>query len=106
MAFFLDSKLCIHHYTTDPDMTVMKAKLPKPKHAFGLPGGTQINLHVLLSEAHRSVDTQETERAREQLPVLSKHEVQIGTRQVLSVTTRNGASAKVLPVLSMHELCL
>jgi hypothetical protein len=29
-----------------------------------------------------------------------------GTHPVLSVPTRNGASAKELPVLTVHELCL
>ena len=39
-GIFLAGKLCIHHHTTDPFMTVMKAQHPEPKYPFGLPGGS------------------------------------------------------------------
>ena len=39
-GIFLVGKLCIHQHTTDTFMTVMRAQLSKPKHPFGLPGGS------------------------------------------------------------------
>jgi hypothetical protein len=45
-------------------------------------GKALLKLHVMQSEARRAVDSQETERAQEQLPVLTVQEVLTGGQEL------------------------